>query len=133
MKLEFAKAQEVIANGMEKAKSEYKRPICVSVCDPYGFLLAFGRMDGAPVRSIEVSHRKAYSSARMGMNTDAFLDRLRRENVPASYFCDERLTALPGGSVIKDADGNMIGALGISGLAPDEDQFLANALSEKCR
>ncbi len=57
---------------------------------------------------------KAYTAARMGVDTSAFAARLRRDDVPASSFCDDKLTDLPGGSVVKDGD-RLIGAVGISG------------------
>ena len=129
MTISFHKAQKIVLTAIEEAEKEFKRPICVSVCDQYGFLIAFLRMDGAPLRAVEISQGKAYSASRMGTNTDAFLERLRRENVPSSYFCDDKLTALPGGSVLKNADGEVVGGIGISGLAPDEDQALANRLA----
>jgi uncharacterized protein GlcG (DUF336 family) len=65
----------------------------------------------------------------MGSNTDAFLERLRREDVPSTYFCDDKLTALPGGSVVTDCNGKVVGGVGISGLAPHEDQALANRVA----
>lgn len=130
MMMSIELAQTLVSKALEKAIGEFKRPICVSVCDKYGFLLAFARMDGAPVRSIEISQGKAYTAARMGVNTDAFLERLHRDNVPASYFCDARLTGMPGGSILKDAAGNLVGAAGTSGLAPHEDQAIANMMAE---
>jgi glc operon protein GlcG len=130
MEMKTEMAQNLIAKAIEKAAVEFKRPICVAVCDQYGFLLTFARMDGAPVRSIEISQGKAYTAARMGVNTDAFLERLHRENIPAIYFCDPKLTGMPGGCVLKDAGGNIIGAAGISGLAPHEDQAIANMMAE---
>jgi len=63
------------------------------------------------------------------VNTDAFLERLYHDNVPASYFCDGRLTGLPGGSVLKDIQGALIGATGVSGLKPEEDQAIANKMA----
>ena len=63
----------------------------------------------------------------MWVDIDAFLERLHRENVPAGYFCDDRLTGLPGGSVMRDAAGRIVGAVGISGLAPAEDVAIARA------
>ena len=123
-------AQTLVSRAIDKAGGEFGRPICVAVCDNYGFLLAFARMDGAPVRSIRISQGKAYTAARMGVNTDAFLERLNRENVPAGYFCDTELTGLPGGTVLKDSAGNMVGGAGISGLAPHEDQEIANMMVE---
>ncbi len=130
MEISLQMAQTLVAKAIEKATVEFNRPICVAVCDKYGFLIAFGRMDGSPVRSIELSQGKAYSAARMGVDTDAFLERLHRENVPASYFCDEKLTGLPGGTVLKDADGDMVGGAGISGLKPQEDLAIAKMMAE---
>lgn len=127
--MNMALAGKLMALAADKAKTDYGRPICVAVCDRYGFLLSFTRMDDAPVRSIPLSQGKAYTAARMGVDTDAFLDRLHRENVPASYFCDDKLTGMPGGCVIKDAAGMVIGAVGISGLTPAEDLAIARAVA----
>jgi glc operon protein GlcG len=121
-------ATNLVAAAMAKARADFGRPMCVAVCDSYGFLVAFAGMDGAPVRSIQLSQGKAYSAARMGVDTHVFLERLHRENIPASYFCDDKLTGLPGGSVLKDPAGTPIGAVGISGLAPAEDMAIAQAL-----
>lgn len=103
------------------------RPICVAVTDERGALLAFTRMDGAPIRSIKLSEAKAYSAARLGVSTTAFHERLVRDGMLASYFADPTLTALPGGAVISGQSGGVIGGIGISGLAPAEDQQLADA------
>jgi glc operon protein GlcG len=127
--LTLAQANELTRLAMEKAKAEFGRPVCVAVCDPAGFLIAFQRMEGAPLRGIAIAQGKAYSSARMMVSTDAFLQRLEKENIPAGYFCDGKLTALPGGSVLKNGSGEIVGAAGISGLTPAEDQEVADFLA----
>jgi glc operon protein GlcG len=124
MELSLKTAEAMVAHAVEQASACFGRPICVAVCDQYGFALAFSRMDGAPVRSIQISQCKAYTAARMGVDTSAFAVRLRKDNVPASSFCDDRLTDLPGGTVVKDGD-RVIGGVGISGLAPAEDQVVS--------
>lgn len=129
MEITLAMAESLLAQAVEQSRIEFKRPICIAVTDKYGFLIAFARMDGVPIRTIEIAQGKAYTASRMGSNTDAFLERLRNENVSVAYFCDDKLTALPGGSVIKDNLGIVLGGVGISGLTPPEDQALANALS----
>ena len=126
--LSSERAQKIVARAMGKAKSDFQRPICVSVCDPWGFLLAFGRMDGAPIRSIQISQRKAFTAVRMGVPTDVFLSRLRQSQMEAAYF-DESFTALPGGNPLKDKAGNMLGAVGVSGLAAEEDQAITEAMA----
>jgi uncharacterized protein GlcG (DUF336 family) len=122
-------AGNLVAAAFAKAKVDYGRPICVAVCDRYGFLTAFASMDDAPVRSIQISQGKAYTSARLGVDTAAFLERLHVNTLQARDFCDDKLTGLPGGCVLKGAAGEVIGGVGISGLAPDEDMAVAKALA----
>ena len=125
IELNLELVQPVLAYCIDQASKRYDKPVCVAVCDAYGFLLAFARADGAPVRSIALSQRKAYTAVRMGGTTTAFLDRLRREDIAIGYFCDSLLTALPGGALIKDG-ARVLGGVGISGLTPSEDQALAD-------
>ena len=115
-------ARQLLDQAMARATQEFKRPICVSVCDATGLLVAFGRMEGSPVRSVAISQGKAYSAARLGVTTQAMLERLHREGIQIGYFCDPELTALPGGSPLKDKDGTLRGAIGVSGLTSAEDQ-----------
>ena len=129
--LDIATALALLKRALEQATLQFQKPICVSVCDPQGFLLGFLRADGAPVRSIAISQGKAYSAVRMGINTDAFFARLQRDNLHPSYYCDANLTALAGGAVLKNAAGQIRGGIGISGLAPSEDQQIANSLAEQ--
>lgn len=90
--------------------------------------MAFNRVEGGHARSVDISQAKAYTAARMGVDTDAFLERLQRENLSISYFCDAKMTALPGGIVLKDAAGEVMGGLGIAGLKSEEDPALARAV-----
>ncbi len=120
----------LLDRAISKAKQDFNRPICVAVCDPQGFLIAFSRMEGAPVRSIQISQGKAYTAARMGVTTEAFLARIRKEAIEISYFCDPLLTALPGGSVLRDRAGTAVGAIGVSGLTSAEDQQITDAVAE---
>ncbi len=127
--LVLAPAQRLLALAAERADREFGRPVCVAVCDHAGSLLAFARGEGAPLRSIQISQGKAYSAARMGVDTNAFLERLQRDRLQARDFCDDRLTALPGGAVLRGADGRVLGGLGISGLTSAQDQAIATALA----
>jgi glc operon protein GlcG len=117
--LTLAVAQQLLERAVARAQQDYKRPICVSVCDAQGFLLAFARMQGAPLR--------------MGVTTEAVLARLKKEGIEIGYFCDPQLTALPGGSPLKDAAGTLIGAIGISGLHSSEDHTITEFIAEQVR
>jgi uncharacterized protein GlcG (DUF336 family) len=133
MEMSLPVVQDLIARAVEQAHNEFHRPICAAVCDRYGFLLSFLRMPGAPVRSIAIAQGKAYTAARMGVNTAAFLERLHRENLQPAWFCDPLLTGLPGGVVLKNSAGEVIGAAGISGLAVEEDQIIADTMAAVVR
>jgi uncharacterized protein GlcG (DUF336 family) len=124
-------ADALAAEAAALAMQEFKRPVCVAVCDALGFLSAFVRMDGSPVRSIDISQGKAYSAVRMGTSTQALLARIQREGIAIGYFCDPRLTALPGGSVLKDANGAVIGGIGVSGLTSAEDQVVTDRIADQ--
>ncbi|MFN4352000.1 MAG: GlcG/HbpS family heme-binding protein [Hylemonella sp.] len=129
--LTLAVAHDLIDQAMVHATQNFKKPVCVSVCDASGLLLAFVRMEGAPVRSVAISQGKGYSAARMGVTTQAVLERLHRENIEIGYFCDPLLTALPGGSPLKDKAGMLCGAIGVSGLTSAEDQQVTDFIAGK--
>ncbi len=129
--LTLALARDLIDQTMAYATQNFKKPVCVSVCDASGLLLAFVRMEGAPLRSVAISQGKGYSAARMGVTTQAVLERLHRENIEIGYFCDPQLTALPGGSPLKDKEGVLRGAIGVSGLTSAEDQQVTDFIAGK--
>jgi uncharacterized protein GlcG (DUF336 family) len=126
-------ANDLVAKAMERAAQQFARPVCVSVCDAAGFLVAFARADGAPLRSIRIAQAKAYTAVRMGVTTEALLARLHREQIEIGYFADPGLTALPGGSVLKDAAGTVIGGVGVSGLTSAEDQQITDHIAALVR
>jgi glc operon protein GlcG len=121
--------QKIVAGAVAMAHAEFHRPICISICDECGFLVAFSRMEGAPLRSIEISQNKAFTAVRMGVPTDKFQARLQQDHLEASYF-GERMTPLPGGNLLKSPNGKVLGAIGVSGLALNEDQSITETLAE---
>ena len=135
MELTLNLARKLIELGKEKATKDFGRPICIAIGDEAGSLLTFDRMEGAPVRSIRISQQKGYTAIRMGASTDTFLKRLQQDKLEISYFCDPELTALPGGNLLKDKSGKIIGYVGVSGLALSEDQsiteYIASLVAEE--
>jgi len=101
----------------------------VVIVDQAGFLLAFARADGAPFRSIAISEGKAYSAARMGVTTQAFFERCKKEEISPIDFCDAKLTKLAGGAPLKNSAGKLLGAAGVSGLTSAQDQEIVDLLA----
>jgi glc operon protein GlcG len=98
----------------------------IAVCDSHGELLAFARMDGAPLSSIAIAINKAYSAARERKPSKEIGNASRHpeKGFDIGYFGDPKFTGWGGGvPVVKD--GKVIGAVAISGLPQSEDMEVA--------
>jgi glc operon protein GlcG len=98
----------------------------IAICDAHGDLLAFGRIDGAPFSSITIAMNKAYSAARERKPTKEIGNAARHpeKGFDIGYFGDPKFTGW-GGGVPVWKDGQVIGAIAISGLPQAEDIELA--------
>jgi len=98
----------------------------IAVCDAHGDLVAFARLDGAPLSSITIAMNKAYSAARERKATREIGKAARNaENgFDIGYFGDPRFTGW-GGGVPVWKDGRVVGAVAVSGLPQEEDIELA--------
>ena len=98
--------------------------IAVSVCDTHGELLAFLRMNNVSVQAGLLAQNKAYTSARDRQPSGNLGAWTRETGKDLSYWTDSRLTGFKGGVPIEH-QGQVIGAIGISGLSEDDDEELA--------
>ena len=89
-------------------------------------LIAFARMDGAPVSSIRIAANKAYSAARERKTSEEIGQKARHpeKGFEIAYFGDERFMGW-GGGVPVWRDGEVVGAIAVSGLPQAEDIRLA--------
>lgn len=123
-------ARRAVDCALTLAETRYAgRPLSVAVCDASGDLISFARMDNAKLLTIELTQRKARTSSRLGCTTQAFLQRLQKEQLDISYFADARFTALPGGVPVLH-DGKCLGAVAVGGLSAQEDHDAAMAVAE---
>jgi glc operon protein GlcG len=98
----------------------------IAVCDAHGELIAFARMDGAPFSSIAIAMNKAYSAARERKPTREIGAAARNpeKGFDIGYFGDPRFTGWGGGVPVRK-NGNVVGAIAVSGLPQTEDIELA--------
>jgi glc operon protein GlcG len=98
----------------------------ISICDAHGDLIAFARLDGAPLSSIAIAMNKAYSAARERKPTHEIGNAARNpeKGFDIGYFGDPRFTGW-GGGVPVWKDGIVVGAVAVSGLPQAEDIELA--------
>ena len=96
----------------------------VAVVDSHGELVAFVRTDGCPLPSIANAINKAYTAAHERRPSREIGDASRRDQFPITNFGDLRYTGW-GGGVPLVIGGDVVGAVGISGLPEVDDMRLA--------
>jgi uncharacterized protein GlcG (DUF336 family) len=130
MNLEMAK--KVLQTGIEKAK-EMGRVCSFAVVDENGWLVALHRMDGAPTPTIDIARDKAWTAAAFRKNTSE-VSRYGDARAPGfglnAQNWNERLTTIRGGLPIWDG-ARLIGAIGISGETPKEDELICQRILKK--
>jgi glc operon protein GlcG len=96
----------------------------VAVVDSHGELLAFVRTDGCRVSCIAVAINKAYTAARECRESKSLGDAAREQGFPLTNYGELRYVTWGGGVPIR-VSGEVVGAVGVSGLTEDEDIALA--------
>jgi glc operon protein GlcG len=96
----------------------------VAVVDAHGELVAFLRTDGCGLAPINIAINKAFTAARERVESSTLGERSRNEGFPLSNFGDPRYVGWGGGVPIT-VDGEVIGAIGVSGLPEEVDVELA--------
>jgi uncharacterized protein GlcG (DUF336 family) len=112
-------AQKMVDAALAKAK-ELGVTENVAIVDDGGNLKAFGRMDGAPILSIQMAQNKAYT-ALFGVSTQEFFDFIQGDpSLLAGIPTLARVAAWGGGFPIK-VNGEVVGAIGLSGAPAVEN------------
>ena len=114
----------MVAAVAESRKNSW--PMAIAVVDNAGQLVAYERMDNTQTASVHVAIEKAVSSATYRRSTKVFQD------LVAGGGMGMRILGLPGaipieGGLVLMQDGKLIGAIGVSGMASDQDGVVAKA------
>lgn len=109
--------QELVARG---------RTAVIAVVDAHGETIAMLRMSGAPLSSINVALNKAYSAARLRRPSADVGRRVRHpeQGIDIAYYSDPRFIGFGGGLPVS-LDGEIVGAVAVSGLSDAEDEELS--------
>ena len=118
-------AQRAIDAMRDEALQRGKAGVIV-VSDPHGELLGLLRMDGAPLSSIQIAINKAYTAARERKPSYEVGQKARdpERGFPMTNFGELKFTTWGGGLPIV-IEGQVIGAVAISGLPASEDMEIA--------
>lgn len=116
-------AQRIIAAIQAELEREGKGA-AIAVVDAHGELLAFLRTDGCKLPSLNIAINKAFTAAREQRPSRDIGESSRNKQWPMTNFGDLRYTAWGGGVPII-YNGQVVGAVGVSGLPEEEDMALA--------
>jgi len=116
------------AGRVEAASVANKVPVAVCVVDVHGNVVLQHRMAEAPVFSIELSQRKAYTSALVGMRTADLLPLVQpgQPLFPLSTVSEGRFCAM-GGGVPLTSEGRVVAGVGVSGGTVEQDVAIVEA------
>ena len=123
--IDYSEAKKIIDLIVEKA-SQMQKAAVVAVADSHGELIAFARMDGAPISSIRIAANKAWTAARERKPTKEIGEKVRHpeKGHDIAYYGDPRFVGWGGGIPVW-RDGEVVGAVAVSGLSSTEDIALA--------
>ena len=99
--------------------------VSIAVVDDAGFLIQLERMDGAGLASPEIATRKAKTSALHKQPTKVFEEMVKDRPAFGGLFPADRVAVQGGIPVLKD--GQVVGAIGVSGVKSNEDEIVALA------
>lgn len=128
--LTLDQASTIVDAALAKAHEIKCVPMTVAVLDAGGHLVAFKREDKSGILRFDIAFGKAWGALGMGFGSRELFDRVGKN---PTFFASlnvasgGRLIAVPGGVLIKNAAGDIIGAVGISGDTSDRDEVCALA------
>jgi glc operon protein GlcG len=123
--IEFAEAWKIVEAISAKVREQSKAAV-IAVADPHGELILFARMDGAPISSVRIAMNKAWTAARERKPTKEIGEKARHpeKGFDIAYFGDPKFVGW-GGGVPVWRNGNVVGAVAVSGLPQEEDMAFA--------
>ncbi|UCS95535.1 heme-binding protein [Echinicola marina] len=127
MNITLEQAEKAIVAAKQKATA-IDTKMNIAVVDAGANLVAFGRMDGAWLGSLDISIKKAKTARYFDMNTGS-IGELSQPGQPLFNIehSNNGLITFPGGVPIKNANGEIIGAIGVSGSTVENDHTVAEA------
>jgi uncharacterized protein GlcG (DUF336 family) len=128
--LSLETAQAIIAAALKSARDKKLKPLSVAVYDARGALKALASEDGTSLKRAEIAMGKAYGALALGVGSRA-IHKMATDRpyfvAAASHVVGGMLVPVPGGVLIKDSQGAILGAVGISGDTSDNDEMAAAA------
>jgi uncharacterized protein GlcG (DUF336 family) len=128
--LTLEQANLIIAEALKKSQAAGFQPMGVAVLDGSGNLKAFASEDGASMFRFDIARAKAWGAVGMGVSSRTLAERAKDNPnffVALAATSEGRFLPQPGAVVIKNAQGQVLGAVGASGGTGDQDEEICRA------
>ena len=128
--LSLEQASIIVDAALRKGRETACAPLTVAVLDAGGHLVCFKREDRSGILRFDIAFGKAWGALGFGMGSRELASRAAK--VPMFFTAvaaasGGRLVPVPGGVLVRDRSGDVIGAVGISGDVSDKDEACAIA------
>ena len=130
MTITLAQSRTLIDAALAKGRALDLKPLSVVALDPRAAMVAMMSEDGVSQMRARIAHGKANAAIALGMGTRALMNRAEQQ----AYFIQAvngvaggDMVPVPGGVLIQDQEGALLGAVGISGDTSDNDEAAAIA------
>ncbi len=118
------RARQIIRKTLAQGREMGLKPLAVVILDDGGHPVAFEREDGASPGRYRIAEAKAYGSIMLGIGGTAQFNRAETQSyflLAAGAAFDNKLIPVPGGILIRNKSGRIIGAAGVTGDSSDND------------
>ena len=128
MSINLETAKAITAGVRAAAKERGLKPLTVVVLNAGGHVLSVEREDGSSNNRFEIAFGKAYGALALGMGSRSLMARAEQQAyfiTSAAAAIGGRLVPVPGGVLVKDDSGTVVGCVGVSGDTSDNDELAA--------
>lgn len=126
----LAQASTIVDVALKTGRDRNMKPLVVIVLDAGGHVVAYKREDKTGILRFEISYAKAYAALGMGFGSRGLFERVQKNPVfvnALQAMAAGKVMPVPGGVLIQNAQGDTVGAVGISGDTSDNDEIAALA------
>ena len=126
MKLEVA--QKIVAATLTHARSRNMLPLVVAVLDARGAPRSLAAEDGTSLKRSNIAIGKAHGALATGLGSRTLMKRAETQPhfiAAVTHAVGGSLIPVPGGVLIRDGEGSLVGAIGVSGDTSDNDEAAA--------
>jgi uncharacterized protein GlcG (DUF336 family) len=128
--LDLETARRIVSGARAHARDAGLKPLTVVVLDDGGHVVAVEREDGSSTGRFEIGFGKAHGALSLGMGSRSIMDRAEQQPyfiAAVTAAVGGSLVPVPGGVLVRDAEGGLLGAVGVTGDSSDNDEAAAVA------